>query len=188
MEKNDHISFGVTSHYNQYTGFEVVDVCEQLRSPDGTGAFSRGNAFKYLARAGWKDPGNRRKEIEDLNKAKIYIEREIARLEALVESEKNETYGVTLTPMGMNEEQFYNNIREYLGEPNIMHNPRTCPVCHRTLMMNGGKNWRVCPDNHGHFMCDDMSSDLWAWIAEPAVLAEKNPNYPYRTKAQNDAE
>lgn len=71
------ISFGTTSHYNQYRGFEVIDVCEQLRSPDGSGNFNRGNAFKYLARAGWK---NSNKEVEDLEKAVNYIQREIDRL------------------------------------------------------------------------------------------------------------
>lgn len=66
-------------HYNQYEGFEVIDVCEQLRSPDGTGNFNRGNAFKYLARAGWKNPT---KEVEDLEKAVFYLQREIERIKA----------------------------------------------------------------------------------------------------------
>lgn len=66
------------SHYTQYTGFEVIDVCEQLRAPDGSGNFNRGNAFKYLARAGWKNPA---KEIEDLKKAVFYLQREIDRLD-----------------------------------------------------------------------------------------------------------
>lgn len=40
--------------------------------------FHRGNAVKYIVRAGKKDP---EKEIEDLKKAAWYINREIARLE-----------------------------------------------------------------------------------------------------------
>ena len=40
--------------------------------------FHRGNAIKYIARAGKKDPT---KEIEDLKKAEWYIHREIQRLE-----------------------------------------------------------------------------------------------------------
>ena len=40
--------------------------------------FHRGNAVKYIVRAGKKDP---EKEIEDLKKAIWYINREIARLE-----------------------------------------------------------------------------------------------------------
>lgn len=42
--------------------------------------FHRGNAVKYIARAGKKDPS---KEIEDLKKAEWYIHREIQRLEKL---------------------------------------------------------------------------------------------------------
>lgn len=42
--------------------------------------FHRGNAIKYIARAGKK---NKEKEIEDLEKAAWYINREIQRLEKL---------------------------------------------------------------------------------------------------------
>ena len=40
--------------------------------------FCRGNVVKYVARAGKKDP---KKEIEDLKKARWYIDREIRRME-----------------------------------------------------------------------------------------------------------
>lgn len=40
--------------------------------------FHRGNAVKYISRAGKKDPA---KEEEDLKKARWYIDREIRRLE-----------------------------------------------------------------------------------------------------------
>lgn len=174
MEKNDDISFGVTSHYNQYSGFEVIDVCEQLRSPDGTGGFNRGNAFKYLARAGWKDPGNRKKEIEDLRKAMNYVEREIKRLEALVESEEKPTYGITITPVKLSEEKLYNNIRSYLGEPPVIGDPKACPVCGKDLFLLGGViDWRTCPDDHGHFACNDINTELWTWVATPGVPAKK---------------
>lgn len=66
------------NHYNQYEGFEVMDVCRQLRSgADGDGNWYRGNVFKYLARAGWKNPNH---ELEDLEKSKHYLEREIERV------------------------------------------------------------------------------------------------------------
>lgn len=39
--------------------------------------FARGNVIKYVTRAGKKNPD---KELEDLNKAKEYLEREIKRL------------------------------------------------------------------------------------------------------------
>lgn len=60
-------------HYTQYKGLEVIDLVEQM-------PFNRGNAVKYICRAGFKDPN---KEVEDLQKARWYIEREISRLESL---------------------------------------------------------------------------------------------------------
>lgn len=66
------------THYNQYEGFEVIDVAEQLVGPDGKSGFNLGNAFKYMARAGYKNPDKR---VEDLEKAKFYIQREIDRIE-----------------------------------------------------------------------------------------------------------
>ena len=41
--------------------------------------FCRGNAVKYITRAGHKDPD---KEVEDLKKAVFYLNREIKRLES----------------------------------------------------------------------------------------------------------
>lgn len=59
------------SHYQSQSGIECIDVVEDL-------SFCRGNAIKYLWRAGQKDPA---REIEDLKKAIWYIQREVARLE-----------------------------------------------------------------------------------------------------------
>ena len=59
------------AHYN--TGkFEVIDVVN-----DWGLSFARGNALKYIARAGKKDPA---KEIEDLEKARFYLALEIEHL------------------------------------------------------------------------------------------------------------
>lgn len=60
------------SHYTAYKGVEVIQLTEQMN-------FCRGNAVKYIARAGLKDAD---KEIEDLRKAIWYIEREIQRMES----------------------------------------------------------------------------------------------------------
>lgn len=57
-------------HYNQYKGLEVWDLVEKM-------TFNLGNAIKYIARAGHKDPS---KTVEDLQKAIAYIERERARV------------------------------------------------------------------------------------------------------------
>ena len=67
-------------HYKAYDGIEVIQLTEQLN-------FCRGNAVKYIARAGLKDP---LKEVEDLEKAKWYIERELARLEVKNEKRRAE--------------------------------------------------------------------------------------------------
>jgi hypothetical protein len=58
-------------HYRKDSGYEAIDVIEAW----GLG-FSLGNALKYISRAGHKDPV---KMVEDLEKAKWYIEREISR-------------------------------------------------------------------------------------------------------------
>ena len=59
-------------HYTSYKGLEIIDLTEQMN-------FNRGNAVKYITRAGLKDP-TRDAEIEDLEKALWYIDREIQRL------------------------------------------------------------------------------------------------------------
>lgn len=56
-------------HYTQLAGVECIDVTEQFN-------FCRGNAIKYLWRAGAKGD-----EIADLRKARWYVDREITRLE-----------------------------------------------------------------------------------------------------------
>ena len=66
------------SHYQGFSnGAEVIDITENLN-------FNRGNAVKYLARAGRKGyvgMTSPEAELEDLRKAKWYVDREIARLE-----------------------------------------------------------------------------------------------------------
>lgn len=61
------------SHYADgwTNGAEVIDITEHLN-------FNRGNAVKYLSRAGKK--GGPEKELEDLQKALWYVSREVERL------------------------------------------------------------------------------------------------------------
>lgn len=61
------------SHYGGDATYEVIKVLDAW----GLG-FSLGNAVKYIARAGKKDPS---KAAEDLKKAIFYIAHEIERLE-----------------------------------------------------------------------------------------------------------
>ena len=70
------------SHYLSESGIEVIDAIEAWGFGEG---FNRGNAIKYIARASRKDPT---KEIEDLQKAAWYINREIERLKTIREVER----------------------------------------------------------------------------------------------------
>ncbi|MFB7473194.1 DUF3310 domain-containing protein [Kitasatospora sp. NPDC056184] len=71
LDDQDHDAVNHPAHYTAYAGLEVIDLTEQLN-------FNRGNAVKYVARAGLKSAAT---EVEDLRKAVWYIGREIARLE-----------------------------------------------------------------------------------------------------------
>lgn len=64
----------VISHPSHYTqGIECMDYIESHKFN-----YARGNVIKYVTRAGLKDES---KEIEDLKKARWYLDREISRLE-----------------------------------------------------------------------------------------------------------
>ena len=65
------------AHYTAYEGVEVIQLTEQMN-------FNRGNAVKYIARAGLKSYDT---EILDLKKALWYIQREINRMEAKLRTE-----------------------------------------------------------------------------------------------------
>lgn len=62
-------------HYKR-GGIEPIDYIEAQGWGEG---FNRGNAVKYITRAGYKNPET---EVEDLEKAKVYIDKEIARVKA----------------------------------------------------------------------------------------------------------
>ena len=77
-DKNIKVEFNKNDPVNRpahYTDgkIEVIDFIEDKKL-----GFCLGNAVKYIARAGKKDPT---KEIEDLKKARWYIERRIKELE-----------------------------------------------------------------------------------------------------------
>lgn len=63
------------SHYRKDTGFEAIDVIEAWDLN-----FNLGNTVKYISRKGRKDPD---KYIEDLEKARWYLDREITTLKRL---------------------------------------------------------------------------------------------------------
>ena len=73
---NDEVNHPV--HYTAYEGIEVIQLTEQMN-------FNRGNAVKYIARAGLKSYDT---EIQDLKKALWYIQREINRMETKIRTAK----------------------------------------------------------------------------------------------------
>lgn len=74
----------MVNHPSHYTdgSIEVIDFIEDKRLN-----YHRGNAVKYICRAGKKDP---EKEVEDLQKAVWYINREIQRLETQKQKDARE--------------------------------------------------------------------------------------------------
>lgn len=70
VDAPDHDPVNHPSHYTHYQGLEIIDLTEQMN-------FNKGNAVKYIARAGLKNPDT---EIEDLEKARWYVDREIDRI------------------------------------------------------------------------------------------------------------
>ena len=71
LKKSDSVSH--PPHYADgwSNGAEVIDLTEHL-------SFCAGNVVKYVCRAGRKDPD---KHVEDLEKARWYLDREIERVE-----------------------------------------------------------------------------------------------------------
>jgi len=72
MKKPAHDPINHPAHYTSGK-FETIDVIEDW----GLG-MHLGNAVKYISRAGKKDPA---REIEDLKKARWYLDRHISNLE-----------------------------------------------------------------------------------------------------------
>lgn len=67
-------------HYNKHpSGVECIDIVEHMN-------FCLGNAIKYIWRTGLKDSAN---QLEDLKKARWYVEREIQRLEKSINRRVN---------------------------------------------------------------------------------------------------
>lgn len=71
MQNKTTLSDNINPNYYR-NGIEVIDFIEAYGLN-----FHRGNAVKYIARAGKKNPD---REVEDLQKAVWYLNREIERL------------------------------------------------------------------------------------------------------------
>lgn len=88
LEKKDKVNHPL--HY-QMNGIEVIDIIKSTLNTKGIRDYCRGNAIKYILRAGKKTESNYtpfQKEIEDLEKAIWYLDYEIEELKKL---QKNNT-------------------------------------------------------------------------------------------------
>ena len=70
---------GTAIHYEATGDYDIIDVCNHYALN-----FNRGNVIKYIARASKKGT-----ELQDLYKAKDYIEREIAYVKELRDKKDN---------------------------------------------------------------------------------------------------
>lgn len=86
---------GNSVHYEATGDYDILDVIQDYNLN-----FSRGNVIKYIVRAGKKDD-----ELQDLLKAKDYIEREIQRVRD-IRQEKVDDWVQDNTGNKMSVEQF----------------------------------------------------------------------------------
>jgi len=83
---------GTQMHYEATGDYDIIDVCNHYKLN-----FNRGNVVKYVARAGKKDD-----ELQDLYKAKDYIEREIAYVREKRNQEANNIKDGIVSPYSYN--------------------------------------------------------------------------------------
>jgi hypothetical protein len=79
-------------HYDNGMDYDIIDVCNHYSLN-----FNKGNVIKYIARAGKKDD-----ELQDLYKAKDYIEREIAFVREKRNQEANDIKEGVVSPYNYN--------------------------------------------------------------------------------------
>jgi hypothetical protein len=72
---------GNSLHYEATGEYDLIDIISDYKLN-----FNRGNVLKYIVRAGKKDD-----ELQDLNKALDYIQREIAYVRELRDKQLEET-------------------------------------------------------------------------------------------------
>ncbi len=73
MPKHDPVSY--PAHYNPIGRLECIEVIKNTLSPEEFNGYLRGNCIKYLYRS------NQKGGVEDLSKAKWYLERLICQNE-----------------------------------------------------------------------------------------------------------
>lgn len=121
------------AHYKSETGLEAIDVIEAFTFDlKGVEAFDAGNALKYLCR--WKSKNG----LQDLKKAKWYLEHLINHVEKLEKENDEET----------------NNEEMNVEETNTID----CPKCGKTL--NCLYPSAYDNDNINEFWCEDCDLDI----------------------------
>lgn len=107
-------------HYNSHpSGIEAIDIAKHHN-------FCIGNVIKYIWRAGLKDPDQPDKTIEDLKKAKQYLEFEIQRLEQT--DQKDRTFTFDLKPCSkLNEVDLsgFNQLKAYSPHGTVTDSSKT---------------------------------------------------------------
>ena len=79
-------------HYDNGKDYDVIDIIQDFDL-----GFNKGNVIKYLCRAGKKDD-----ELQDLYKAKDYIEREIAFVREIRNKEAEDIKDGIVSPYNYN--------------------------------------------------------------------------------------
>jgi len=79
-------------HYDNGKDYDVIDIIQDFDL-----GFNKGNVIKYLCRAGKKDD-----ELQDLYKAKDYIEREIAFVREIRNKEAEDIKDGVVSPYNYN--------------------------------------------------------------------------------------
>ena len=83
---------GNAIHYEATGDYDIIDVCNHYALN-----FNKGNVIKYITRAGRKDD-----ELQDLYKAKDYIEREIEFVREKRNQEANDIKEGIVSPYNYN--------------------------------------------------------------------------------------
>lgn len=136
---------------NPYEGFDVHEVAEQLRSPDGKGGYNRGQAFDLLANAGWDDPEH---EIDDLEEAVWFLKKEIGRLR----------FNKLLKPP-------FESIEPKIAPVRIHLDILQCPVCYNVLRKSAVNFRRYGCWGTGHG---------WAEFEEGEFFADWQPSISFQ--------
>lgn len=141
------------SHYNR----GKIEVWEFIE--DQGLDYHTGNAVKYIARAGFKDPS---KEVEDLQKAIAFLERKIKVLSEKHEEESDKKFDEMLPKPCLDYLEWrYERILDLLQKKLIRNNVELTEFGKRLLLQAyyiGEEYRRLLPSNKQNEMLDEVAS------------------------------